>query len=80
LIFNSITACCCTEYENGHGYMVTEYLAKCGCHWKVDQWGNVRTVQVCWKCMQTDPAADQLLFADLTPEPAAAGSKAKPRN
>lgn len=50
---NQITASVLTEYEQGYGYMVTEYLATCGCRWKVDQWGNVRAVRPCGHCMDT---------------------------
>ncbi len=58
---NQISAMCFTEYEQGYGYMVTEYLAKCGCNWKVDQWGNVRAVRVCRRCTHEHyPWEDQL--------------------
>jgi hypothetical protein len=51
---NQISASCFTEFENGYGYMITEYLATCGCNWKVDMWGNVRAVRVCDRCRRVD--------------------------
>ncbi len=56
-----ISASVFTEYEQGYGYMVTEYLTDCGCRWKVDQWGNVRAVRPCRGCMaKKRPWEDQL--------------------
>jgi len=69
-----------TVYENGRKVKVTGYVGGCGCAWLVDMWGNVRSVYVCSRCMKVDRHADQLLFFDLTPEPAAAESKATPHS
>ena len=56
-----ISASCFTEFENGYGYMITEYLADCGCNWKVDMWGNVRAAKVCALCMSVTPEQFSLL-------------------
>lgn len=48
---SQITASVFTEFEQGYDYLVTEYLAACGCRWKVDQWGNVRRAKPCGHCM-----------------------------
>jgi len=58
---HQITASIFTEYEQGYGFMITEYLARCGCNWKVDMWGNVRAVRVCERCVKKGyPWEDQL--------------------
>ena len=49
---HQISASLFTEFENGYGYMITEYLATCGCQWKVDQWGTVRAVRPCRTCVR----------------------------
>jgi len=58
---NQITASVFTEFEQGYGYMVTEYMGDCGCLWKVDQWGNVRAVRVCPECMKVGYSSEQQL-------------------
>ena len=38
------------EFDSGRKVFVTDYRSECGCNWRVDMWGNVRTVEVCGHC------------------------------
>lgn len=48
---DQVTASLSIETEEGASYLVTDYEAVCGCHWRVDHRGNVRSVRVCRICM-----------------------------
>jgi len=58
---NQTTASIQLEYEDGYQYYITDYLSECGCHWRVDMWGNVRSVKICHACtMARYPWEDQV--------------------
>ncbi len=65
---DQISASVHTEYENGTQYLITEYSAECGCMWRVDMWGYVRRVHVCWSCMGVPRETPQFRL-NLAPEP-----------
>jgi len=50
---NPVTASVTTVYTEGHRLIVTDYVALCGCVWRVDMWGNTKSVKVCRACLQT---------------------------
>lgn len=48
---NQISAHFQVEYEDGERTHSTIYTGSCGCVWRVDMYGNVRSVSVCRDCM-----------------------------
>ena len=59
---NQVTASVLSGYDVEKGrYIQVEFLARCGCRWVVDMWGNVRSVAVCSQCMDiADPLERQM--------------------
>ena len=66
---DQVTALCHLEVEYGTEYYVTDYLAECGCHWRVDMWGNVRTVVICHRCNSRWVVDPQLALLFESPNP-----------
>lgn len=61
---DEISAVVQSGFEYGKRFIEVEFLAHCGCRWKVDMWGNMRTVFVCRHCMEIDPLDYQLSLMD----------------
>ncbi len=51
---DQVTSSTFTAFDEGRPYLVTSYTAECGCHWKVDMWGNVRKVRICQCCLSPE--------------------------
>jgi len=65
---NQVTASVETHVGGHEKLMVTCYTGDCGCRWVVDMWGNVRTVEVCRRCMCTNLDRENQLAFELIPE------------
>ena len=47
---DQVTASVESRYDGAERFLITSYMAECGCRWVVDMWGNVRTVEICHRC------------------------------
>ena len=47
---DQVTGAVSRRYDGGEQFLITSYIAECGCRWVVDMWGNVRTVEICHHC------------------------------